>query len=201
MSLLSAKQAYPHLGHSAAAAVDTACARQLELVSDRLCYDPRATVEECRAAAEDWYVDECLILDLDLDERLTLLEHYAADLGLELGPVTLDDLRGRIETLTARIVGTLGEERAREAMREIEALLDEKDLPLEAAQTENPYGMFRHYAERDESPWHVYEYRNLEGEGLHYDLYELSVAGVSFFVRQQLERGTLSAAEETWDAT
>jgi hypothetical protein len=191
------------LSGAAAEAVDDACSRQLELVQDRLRYDKRATVDECREAAEDWHVDECLILDMDLDDRLSLLEDYAADYGLELGAITLEDLRSRIETLTAMIVGYLGEEHARDAFRQIEELLDEKDLPFDNLLSDNPYELFRHYAERDEPPWHVYEYRNLEGggsRGKHVDLYELTVAGISFYVRQQLERGTLSAEEETWEA-
>jgi len=195
-----------HSGHSrlsaeAEEAVATACARQLELVQDRLRFDKQATLEECREAAEDWYVDECLILDLDLDDRLTLLGHYAQDYDLELGAVTIEELRSRIETMTAMVVGYLGEERARDAFREIEELLDEKDLPVEDLLADNPYELFRHYAERQEPPWSVYEYRNLEGEGIHVDLYEMTVAGVSFYVRQQLEQGSLSAEEETWQAT
>jgi hypothetical protein len=196
-----------HLSHEAEAAVDAACSRQLELVQDRLRYDQRATLEECRDAAQDWYVDECLILDLDLGERLTLLDYYAQDYGLELGAVTLEELRSRIETMTAMVVAYLGEERARDAFREIEEFLDEKDLPFEALLADNPYELFRHYGERDEPPWCVYEYRNLEGEGLsgepgiHVDLYELTVAGVSFYVRQELEHGSVSAEEEIWQAT
>ena len=198
---------HPRLSGEAAEAVDTACARQLELVHDRLRFDRRATIEECREAAQDWHVDECLIMDLDLDDRLTLLEYYAEDYGLELGAVTLEELRSRIETMTAMIVGSLGEERACDAFRQIEDFLDDKDLPVEALLADNPYEMFRHYAERDEPPWHVYEYRNLEGEGAsgsrgtHVDLYELTVAGVSFYVRQELESGSLSAEEETWEAS
>ncbi len=201
MSESLADRGHSRLSADAAEAVDTACSRQLELVQDRLRYDNRATIEECREAAEDWYVDECLILDLDLDDRLALLESHAADYGLELGAVTLEELRSRIETMTAMVVGYLGEERARDAFREIEELLDEKDLPFEDLLADNPYELFRHYAERDEPPWQVYEYRNLEGEGIHVDLYELTVAGISFYVRQQLERGSLSAEEETWAAT
>lgn len=196
-----AENGRPALSPSATEAVEDACSRQLELVQDRLRYDQQATIDECREAAEDWQVDECLILDLDLDDRLSLLEHYAADYGLELGTVALEDLRSRIETLTAMVVGSLGEERARDAFRHIEELLDEKDLPFDTLLADNPYELFRHFGERDEPPWHVYEYRNLEGEEGHVDLYELTAAGVSFYVRQQLERGTLSAAEETWEAT
>ncbi len=189
---------HSRLSAEAEEAVGTACARQLELVQDRLRLDQKATLEECREAAEDWYVDECLIVDLDLDDRLTLLDHYAQDYSLELGAVTIEELRSRIETMTAMVVGYLGDERARDAFREIEELLDDKDLPFEDLLADNPYELFRHYAEREESPWSVYEYRNLEGEGIHVDLYEMTVAGVSFYVRQKLERGSLSAEEETW---
>lgn len=200
MSEYLAASGHTRLGDAAAEAADTACSRQLELVQDRLRFDKRASLEECREAAQDWYVDECLILDLDLDDRLTLLDHYAQDYDLELGSVTIEELRSRIETMTAMVVGYLGEERARDAFREIEELLDDKDLPFESLLADNPYELFRHYAERDESPWMVFEYRNLEGEGIHVDLYELTVAGVNFYVRQQLEDGRLSAEEETWEA-
>ncbi len=201
MSEYLSRGGHSRLSAEAEEAVATACARQLELVQDRLRFDKQATIEECREAAEDWYVDECLILDLDLDHRLTLLDHYAQDYDLELGAVTIGELRSRIETMTAMVVGYLGEERARDAFREIEELLDEKDLPVEDLLADNPYELFRHYAERDEPPWSVYEYRNIEGEGIHIDLYEMTVAGVNFYVRQQLEHGSLSAEEETWQAT
>ena len=201
MSEYFGKSRSARLDGAASEAVEAACARQLELVLDRLHFDSQATLEECREATQDWYVDECLILDLDLDERLTLLEHHAVDSGLELGVVTLEELRSRIETMTATVVGHLGAERACAAFQHIEDLLDEKDLPFDALIASNPYGYFRHYAERDEDPWSVYEYRNLEGEGIHLDLYELTVADVSLYARQELEAGSLSEEEETWEAS
>ena len=200
------RDGHSYLSAEAEEAVGNACARQLELVQDRLRFDNRATLEECREAAEDWYVDECLILDLDLDDRLTLVDHYAEDYGLELGTVAIGEVRSRIETLSATIVGFLGEERARDAFREIEELLEEKGQPFDELLADNPYELFRHHAERDESPWRVYEYRNLEGDqpscshrrGI--DLYEMTVAGVSFYIRCELQQGTPNGREH-WPAT
>ncbi|MCB1055060.1 MAG: hypothetical protein KDD11_06055 [Acidobacteria bacterium] len=185
---------HPHLSTAANDAVDTACARQLELIEYRLRYDPRATLEECREALEDWSVDECLVLDLDLDDQLTLLENYGDDYGIDLAGVTLDDLRTRIESLSALVVTYLGEDRARSAFQEVEDLLEEHDLSLDSLLPDNPYSCFPHHAERDEPPWQVYEYRNLEGEGIDADVYELEVAGVRLWVRKQLRE-----AEQTVD--
>ncbi|MDY7091805.1 MAG: hypothetical protein SX243_02420 [Acidobacteriota bacterium] len=185
MSLASLDSHHPHLSAAANEAIDTACARQLELIEYRLRHDPRATLEECREALEDWALDECLVIDLDLDEQLTILEEYGDDYGLDLNGLTLDNLRTRIESLSALVISYLGEARARSALQVVEDLLDDLDLPLSALLPDNPYSSFAHHAERDEPPWQVYEYRQVEGE-LDVDLYELTVAGVRLWVRKEL---------------
>jgi hypothetical protein len=185
MPLSSLDPRHPHLSTAANEAIDTACARQLELIEYRLRHDPRATLEECREALEDWALDECLVIDLDLDEQLTVLEEYGDDYGLDLDGLTLDNLRSRIESLSALVISYLGEERARNAFQVVEDLLEDLDLPLSALLPDNPYSCFAHHAERDEPPWQVYEYRAIEGE-LDVDLYELTVAGVRLWARRPL---------------
>lgn len=180
-------------------AVDTACSRQLELVQYRLRSVELHTIDDCRETLREWSTDECLILDLDLDERLTLVENFAAECGLELGAITLEDLRTRIEAMTATIVAHLGAERAIDAFQAIEDFLDERDLPFEALLADNPYELYRHYAERDEGAWHVYEYRNLEENGTYVDIFEYTIAEISFYARQELDHDYMSPEEESWE--
>lgn len=188
------------LSGAASDAVDTACSRQLELVQYRLRSGELHTIDDCREALHELSTDECLILDLDLDERLTLAENFAAEYGLELGEITLEDVRARIEAMAATIAGHLGAERANDAFQAIEDFLEEKDLAFEALMADNPYELYRHYAERDEGVWHVYEYRNLEENGTHVDIFEYTIAEISFYVRQEVDHDHMSPEEESWES-
>ena len=192
-----------NLSHGARRAIATVRDRQLDdllyrLESER---DSISTCADCRETLCEWMHDASILIGLDLDERLRLVEHYADDLDLRLTSTAIGDLRGTIENLATSAVFFAGEAAALNAWQQVENLLDDLGLDLDALVIGNPYEYFRHYAERDHDDWQVYEYRNLEGEGVHVDLFEYHVDSICFCVRQYLERGSLSPEEERWSAT
>lgn len=182
-------------------AINTACSRQFDLLFSQLEDGVVQTIDSCRETLQDWTEDETLAIDLTLEDQLSLLEEHGPDHDLTLEPVDWDTLRIRIESLSASLIAMEGERRALEVFDEVADLLDDFDLPCTALLSANPYGCFRHYAERDEAPWHVYEYRNIEGEGIHIDLYEQDLYGIRIYVRHQLLPDSVSLEEDTWDAT
>ncbi len=191
----------PALSSEVEDAVQEALDRQLELLKHHLDHQVVSTIANCRETVQEWEVDESLVADISMEERIRLLEDYGDEYGLELGDVTLESLSDRIDHLATLIVSFIAEARALEVVQAIEDLLDEHGLDISAVKGSDSYGYFRHYAEREECPWHVYEYRNLEGEGIHVDLYEYIVEGHHLYVEIFLEKGSLSDEEENWDAT
>ena len=83
---------------------------------------------------------------------------------------------------------------------ELAEILDEYEIELTDLDTRNPHESWRHYAEKSLSEKVcVYEYRNLEGEGIHVDVYEIHLPGdVTVHACKDVE--TVSDAEASWDA-
>ncbi len=191
---------HSHLSYDTRQAIERATTRLLKDALWAIAQQEVASFEELSDRIRETCHDDCLAISLSLDERLTLVEEHLDDYGLELDVSDMTQLRTRIDSMAALIIGLMGEEQALAAIATAEDLVEELDLDFDALIDGSPYGMFRHYAEREQDPWYVYEYRNLEGEGIHADIFELRVAGITLTVRHYLARGTLSREEERWDA-
>lgn len=73
-----------------------------------------------------------------------------------------------------------------EELQELQEFLESEELELSEATSNNPHEWWIHYAERDLDNCTVYEYRNLEGEKLHYDVYHYSNSFVNFYFVKQV---------------
>lgn len=183
------------------AAIDAATSSQLGVFHSKLLEEELDSFDAARDTVREWAVDECRLAGIALDEQLELLQLHAADYDLQLGACDFETLRGHITGLTALVVGYLAQDRALQAVEVVLDLLAELDLGFDAVVADNDYDCFRHYAERDHGDWWVYEYRNLEDEGVHVDLFVYKAAGITFYVRQFFQRGSLSPREEEFAAS
>jgi hypothetical protein len=139
------------------------------------------SIEDVREQLGDLLqLDGTEAIDLSLEDRLNLIEEHAAGLDLGIGTVSADTLRIRIEELACVIISRLGEERAQEALQDLERFVDEQDLRASDMTRENHYEELPHNAERSEGEQcTVYEYRCVEG--LDVDIYAYHV-GAGFII-------------------
>lgn len=182
-------------------AVSHACDRQLEQLLYSIEYEELGTFEECRDLIRDWEVDDGLVSDLGVSECLSVMDGYGRQFGLNL----CDDLsaskhHSQIRALAALIVSYLGEEQALEAFAEVERLLTTLGFDLGQVRGSNPYQQYQPFGIRQEDPWRVYEYRNLENAGIHVDLFEYTAGGAHIYVEERIERGMVAAEEEGWES-
>lgn len=183
-------------------AIEHVTGRFLDCAVETLERDDVDTVHDVYDALTEEMIDDSLSIGLDLDERLSLAEEYADDYGLELGEVTINDLRARIEILAVLVLHQLGLERAHQHLSVLENTMSDHGLTLSQLRSDNPHGWARHWAERDEEHFQVYEYRNLEGEQIHVDLWEyLDLPGYHFYFEVWLDPDDVSAAESRFDAS
>ena len=174
----------------------------LDNVTEQLEDQEIADSHELYDLLSETYCDDTLAMDLSLDERLDLAEEYADDYGFELGEVTINNIRSRVETLAILVIHQLGLERAHEHLSTLMTAMDEHALSISHLRSDNPHGWARHYAERDEGPFQVYEYRNLEGEQIHVDLWEYyAIPGHSLYFEVWLDPEDVSVEENRFDAT
>jgi len=118
-------------------------------------------------------VDDTNAIDLNLDEKLVVLEHYAQDFDTQFSEDTnIENLRGRVETAANLVLHRLAQEHAREVLDDFEELLDENDFSLSQVSRSNEFGWFVHRSERDEG-YHcqVYEYRGIEAGEVNVDVW------------------------------
>lgn len=144
------------------------------------------SIEDVREQLGDLLqLDGTEAIDLSLDDKLHLIEEHATDLDLGIGTVSTDTLRIRIEELACMIIARLGEERANEALQDLERFVDEHDLRISDMTRENHYGHLPHQAERSEGEQcTVYEYRCVEG--LDVDVYAYSVGGFTVYFEKRV---------------
>ncbi len=78
--------------------------------------------------------------------------------------------------------------------------MDDHGLEFENIVSGNYHGMFRHYAERTEGDdCQVYEYRNLEHEGIHIDVWDYQKDGLEITFETHPDK--VSVKEKYFDAT
>ena len=185
----------PRLSTAAREAVSTACDRQLESVQYQLDRQQLCNFEECREIVRDWVLDECLVIDLDLEQCLRLVEQFATELDLEIGTVTPENLRRRIDTLAAVIVHEFGEQRALHALEEIEQFLDERDLSIEDLRSLHPFATLPPHDEYDEDDWHVLKYHNPDGSERNVNVYAYTLGSFRCYIKEWLEEDSQKDSE------
>ena len=132
--------------------------------------------------------DEMAGIGLTLEQKVEAIEE-----GMELyepGDITFtfQMLRTKFENHAVYFINLLAEGRAMEIFEGLHDEMDEHYLEPEQMREDNPFGWMAHRAEREEGPFTVYEYRNVEDPGLHIDLWEYPLAdGVSVYFEVRLD--------------
>jgi hypothetical protein len=191
-----------HLNHDIQQAVSDVATGMLEEVLYKLTEERTESFETCREAVLDSNVDETAIIGLSVDDEIDLIEQFADDFGLDLGSVTPDGLRNRIDGVATWIVRSLGEQEALEAIETLEKFMEEYELKFSNIVSGNNHGWARHFAERGEGDhcW-VYEYRNLEGEEIHIDVWEYKQKGLEITFEKYVDAEDVTDQEKYFDAT
>ena len=157
-------------------------------------------IDDCDASIADTRLDSTAAVDLDLDDKVTLIELQADEYGLELVDGPLRDIGRRLEDLATTLICYLAEDDARSAVFGLDMFLDENGFEFEEIVLSNPYGWARHYAEREEEDAYVYEYRNVEGE-IHVDVWEYELMpGRNVYLKRFLKPDEITDEERTFEA-
>ena len=160
--------------------------------------------DDCFNLIDESYVDETAVIELSLEDELTLVELYADDMGISLDSIKAEDIRRFLETTSAMVVGYLAREKANQVVYDLKQFMEENDLDFEnvASGNSNNHGWARHYAERMAGDdCNVYQYRNLEGEQIHIDVWEYQKDGLKVVFETQLSPEDVGEEENRWDAT
>ena len=157
-------------------------------------------IDDCDTAIDDTCLDSTAAVDLDLDDKVTLIELQADEYGLELSTDSLRDISRRLENLATTLICRLAENDARSAVFELDMFLDENEFEFKEIALRNPYGWARHYAEREEDDAQVYEYRNVEGE-IHVDVWEYELMpGRNVYLKRFLKPDEITDEERSFEA-
>jgi hypothetical protein len=191
-----------HLNHDVREAVSDVAVGMLEEVIHKLTEEQTESFETCRETIYDTNVDETAIIGLSLEDEIDLIEQYADEFGFVIGEIAPDNLRYRIEGISTWIVRYLAEQEAMEAITALENYMTEHDLEFSNIVSGNSHGWARHYAERGEGDhgW-VYEYRNLEGEEIHIDVWEYKHKGLEITFEKYIDKADVTEEEKYFDAT
>jgi len=155
--------------------------------------------DDMRNNIDEYHIDESDILSIPTDDRIDIVECYGDESGLEFSADT-DGIRRQLEISTTIVIANLARESAYEALQSFEKFMEEHDLEFENIVADNNYGSFRHYAERGEGEHcQVYLYRNLEGEGIHINVWEYKQDGLELYF--ETRPNEVSPTEEYFDAS
>ena len=183
-------------------AVDNAKTSMMEDVHFKLVRERVESLDVCRETIVNRDLDETAILDLSLEERLSLIEEFSEECSCVIGAVRPQDMRKWIDVMATWIIFNLATQEAQAALTELEDFMEEHEFTFKNLVEGNMHGWARHYGEREEGEYcQVYEYRNLEGEGIHVDVYEYSNNGLEVTFERYIPKDSVSQEEAVWDAT
>ena len=162
-----------------------------DLFMDEVLYHIDKNREDLSNLAEildDRCVDDTNAVDLNLNEKLVVLEHYADDYEVQLVGISVQNLRGRVETAACLVLHRLAQEHAREVLDDFEELLDENDLSLSQVTRSNEFGWFVHRSERQEGDHcDVYEYRGIEAGEVNVDVWHYMRGRFEVYIIKSLD--------------
>ena len=188
-----------NLPHSVEKAIDSRTEAIIEDILHRIEYDSLDSIEACHVVVDETLVDDCAAIHIDLDDRLTLVECYGDEYDFE--PITLDDLRTKLEGYAAALICYLAESRARELIEKLENFMDAEGFEFSEVGLSNNLEWARHYAEREDiEDCQVYEYRNVERD-VHIDVYEYRLMdGTCLYFECSVDPSELSDDERAHEA-
>jgi hypothetical protein len=158
------------------------------------------TFDDLREAVDDMPYDETAAIDLSVQDCVTLIDIYAEDVGVEKIEVPADELATKIEEIAAQIVCHFAIDEARELVDGLENLCDEFGFDASDLRPENEYGMFAHA--REDEPADdcvVYQYRNVESEEVHVNVWEYTFPGTDFklYLNEEGEADEMTHSDRT----
>jgi len=157
------------------------------------------SLDDLHTVIDEHYIDECAVLDVPTDGRIELIEFYSDEVGCDFS-ADADNLRRQLETFGAFIVGEFARESAHRGINALQEFMDAHGFELKNMVGGNNHGWARHYAERAEGrDCQVYEYRNLEGEGIHIDVWEYERDGLQVYFETTPEE--VSEEEQNFDGS
>lgn len=107
------------------------------------------------------------------DEQLDFIAKYGDKAGVEFsGTFRLEDIWSVISDTAAETVRGLCNNELTEAFEALRKFMKEECLDFSQKVSENAHGWARHWGEDEKDSCTVYQYRNLEGEKIHIDVYE-----------------------------
>lgn len=174
----------------------------LEDVEHHLAQHEISSSEEANEIIQSYQIDETAVISLSIDEKIDLIELYADDYDLELSHVKPDNIRGILESISAHIIYLISESKAMEEVKNLFDFMEKNDLTVDNIVPSNQYWWARHYWEREEGDHcQVYEYRNIEEEQIHVDVYEYKRGGMSVTFDVFINDNDVSFGERYFDAT
>lgn len=174
----------------------------LENIKYQLAHQQISSFDELREAVFDHYIDETAIIDVGVADEIDLIEQYAKEYDIDLGEITSENLRVAIERTATLVVSYLAESGAAVAVDRFEKFMKEHQLDFDNLVDGNHHGWARHWGERPagDNCW-VYEYRNLEGEQIHIDVWEYRDSVFKLVFETYLAADQVSSAENRFEAS
>jgi hypothetical protein len=158
--------------------------------------------DDLREALTDCYVDETAVMDLSITDQIDLIEQYGDEYELHFEGVTPDTIRFRIAVLSTFVVGCLAENETLKSIQNLEDFMIDYELEFKNIVYGNAHGWARHWDERMEGDHcQVYEYRNLEHEQIHIDVWEYRRDGWELTFETHLSPKEVSYEENHFDAS
>lgn len=126
---------------------------------------------------------ETAAIGLTLDQQLEVVEEGADEHGFGDLTFNLETLRSELESYAVLFIHMFAESRSYGIFEDLFDFMDENELEPEQMRESNNFGWHPHVAERDEgSSCTVYEYRDVEEQGNHVDVWEYRLnSGESVF--------------------
>ncbi|MEM9556105.1 MAG: hypothetical protein AAGC60_17745 [Acidobacteriota bacterium] len=161
------------------------------------------SIDQAREFLDSYHDDGTSIVELKTDEKLDLIYEWADDLGLTPTIADWGQITKLIDDTASFCLHSSAAHDAHSVLNDLEDLLDDKGLTVSAVRTGNPFACFRHFGERSEECWYVFEYRNLDGEGVHVDLYQYAGhlgSDIELYVEEPIPAGSFDPEIEHFDA-
>ena len=137
-----------------------------------------SSIDQARDAVYECDWNECAAIGLSMEDEVDLIQQYGPDYDLDLGEVSVDDLRGKLESLAVAVIHYVAEAKVAELLEQLEEIMNDHDLDFQDIRNDNTYGYFAHRAERDPAQGcTVLEYRDVEDPGQAVDVWEVRLTG------------------------
>lgn len=158
------------------------------------------TFDDVRETVDETPYDDTAAIDLSVADCVALIEDYAEDVGVEKINVPAHELAMKIEEIAAQIACHFAIDQARELVDGLENLCDEFGFDASDLRPGNEFEMFSHASEDEPADdCVVYQYRNLESEEIHVNVWEYTFPGTEFklYINEYGEADEMTHSDRT----